>query len=53
MRECCGTCRFNRRDRVKPGHKGHAEYCCGNEDNDNYGIPTLYGDYCEDWEEKE
>lgn len=53
MKECCGTCRFNRRDYTKPKHKGAAEYCCGNEDSENYGIPTGYCDTCDDWEEKE
>lgn len=53
MRECCGTCNFNKRDFSKPQNEGYAEFCCGNEDSDNYGVPTMYDDTCEDWEEKE
>ena len=31
----------------------NAEFCCGNEDSDNYGVPTMYDDSCDDFEEKE
>lgn len=45
MKEVCGACRYNR-------YCG-SEFCCGNEDSDNYGAPTFYDDSCEEWEEKE
>ena len=51
-REICGECRYNKRDFSKPQNKGHAEFYCGNEDSENYGIPTMYDDSCEDFEEK-
>lgn len=53
MRECCGTCQFNRKDNTRPRSNKVTEYCCGNEDSENYGIPTRYDDVCYDWEEKE
>ena len=37
----------------KPQNSGYAEFCCGNEDSDNYGMPTMYDDSCEDFEEKD
>ena len=45
MNEVCGTCKWNCRS--------DGEYCCGNDESENYGVPTLYDDSCEDWEEKE
>lgn len=53
MRECCGTCNFNKRDFSKPQNEGYAEFCCGNEESDEYGVPTMYDDVCDCWEEKE
>ena len=53
MKECCGTCKSNKRDFSNPQKKGYAEFCCGNEESDNYSVPTFYDDYCEDYEEKE
>jgi len=32
---------------------GYIEFYCGNEDSDEYGVPTFYDDTCEEWEEKE
>lgn len=45
-RECCGTCCYNKKDWQTK------EFCCGNEDSENYGLQTFYDDGCEDWEEK-
>ena len=53
MREICGECKHNKRDFSKPQNSGYAEFCCGNEDSDNYGVPTYYDDTCDDFEEKE
>ena len=49
LREICGECKYNKRD----FSNGYAEFCCGNEDSDNYGVPTMYDDSCDDFEEKE
>ena len=50
MSEYCGTCKYNKRS-----YDGHcnAEFCCDNEESDMYGVPTLYDDSCEFYEEKE
>ena len=53
MREICGECKYNKRDFSKPQNSGYAEFCCCNEDSDNYGLLTMYNDSCEDFEEKE
>ena len=53
MKQCCGTCKFNKRYFSKPQNKGYAEFCCGNEESDNYGVPTMYDDSCDDFEEKD
>ena len=53
MREICGECKYNKRDFSKPQNSGYAEFCCGNEESDNYGVPTMYDDSCDDFEEKE
>ena len=50
--ECCGTCRWNKRDFSKPQNGEYAEFCCGNEESDEYGTPTLFDDSCDSWEEK-
>ena len=52
MKECCGTCKYNKRDFYRPQGRGYSEFCCGNEDSGNYCIPTFYDDTCDDWEEK-
>ena len=49
LREICGECKYNERD----FSNGYEEFCCGNEDSDNYGVPTMYDDSCDDFEEKE
>ena len=53
LREICGECKYNKIDFSKPQNSGYAEFCCGNEESDNYGVPTMYDDSCEDFEEKE
>lgn len=53
MKECCGTCKYNKRDFSKPQNQRYSEFCCGNEESDSYSVPTMYDDVCEDWEEKE
>lgn len=53
MKECCGTCKFNKRDFSKPQNRGYAEFCCENEEGDNYGVPTYYDDVCDDWRDKD
>jgi hypothetical protein len=53
MKECCGNCRYNKRDFSKPQNRGYSEFCCGNEESDNYSVPTFYDDTCDDFEEKE
>ena len=52
MKECCGTCKYNKRDFSEPQGKGYAEFCCDNEYSENYSVPTFYDDTCDDWEEK-
>ena len=52
-REICGECKYNKRDFSKPQNSGYLEFCCGNEDSDCYGIPTMYDDSCDDFEEKD
>ena len=44
---CCGTCKHSRYYWID------REYCCMNEDSDNFALPTEYNDGCEEWEEKD
>lgn len=46
MIEVCGNCKYNQRT-----YDGHcnAEFCCGNENSENYSVPTLYDDTCDEW----
>jgi hypothetical protein len=53
MKECCRNCKHNKRDFSKPQNKGYSEFCCGNEESDNYSVPTFWDDVCDDFEEKE
>ena len=53
MREICGNCSHNKRDYSKPQGKGYMEFCCGNEESTEYGVPTFYDDSCDCFEEKE
>ena len=41
----CANCKYNTKD--------DENYYCNNEDSDCYGLPTMYDDSCEDFEEKE
>ena len=43
--EICANCKHNAKD--------DENYYCNNEDSDCYGLPTMYDDSCEDFEEKE
>ena len=40
-------------DRYVYNGKGYAEFCCGNEDSEEYGVPTFFDDTCDYFEEKE
>ena len=53
MREVCGNCKHNKRDFSKPQDDAYSDFCCGNEDSGNYGVPTFWDDTCDDFEEKE
>lgn len=53
MKECCGNCKYNKRDFSKPQGEGYSEFCCGNEDSENYSVPTFFDDTCDDFEEKD
>lgn len=53
MREVCGNCKHNKRDFSKPQNENYSSFCCGNEDSENYGVPTFYDDVCDDFEEKD
>lgn len=54
MKEVCGNCKYNKRDFSKPQNSGYVkEFCCGNEDSENYSVPTFFDETCEDWEEKD
>lgn len=52
MKECCGNCKHNKRDFSKPQNQGYIEFCCGNEQSDEYGVPTFFDDTCDCLEEK-
>ena len=43
--ECCGTCKYHRRD--------GSEWICNNEDSEMYACYTDYTDECGDYEERE
>ena len=45
MKEVCGNCKYNKRDFSKP--QGYIEFCCGNEDSEEYGVPTFFDDTCD------
>ncbi len=53
MKEACGNCKYNKRDFSKPQNSVYAEFCCGNEESEEYGVPTFYDDTCDYFEEKE
>ena len=52
MKDCCGECKFNKRD-FNNQIKNSITFCCGNEDSEMYGVPTFYDDYCENFTEKD
>ena len=43
-REICGECKYSKYSTTEK------EFYCSNTDSDNYGIPTMYDDTCEDFE---
>lgn len=47
--QVCGNCKYNCYE-----YKGHGvtEFFCGNEESENSGCPTRYGDTCDEFEEK-
>ena len=45
-REICGECKYNKYSTTEK------EFYCSNTDSDNYGIPIMYDDSCDDFEEK-
>ena len=47
LREICGECKYNKYSTTEK------EFYCINTDSDNYGMPTMYDDSCEDFEEKD
>ena len=47
LREICGECKYNKYSTTEK------EFYCSNTDSDNYGMPTMYDDSCEDFEEKD
>ena len=53
MREVCGTCKYNKRDFSKPQNSVYAEFGCGNEVSECYGVPTAYDDTCEKKKKKD
>ena len=53
MEHCCGRCKYNKRDFSKQQNEGYMEFCCGNENSMEYGIPTFFDDVCDDFEERE
>lgn len=49
----CGNCKYNTQYFFDTDPDRKSEFCCGNEDSENYGVPTMYDDTCDDWEEKD
>ena len=48
--ECCGTCRYNKRDWEC---KFNPDFYCSNEYSENYGYNTEYTTHCDEYEAKE
>lgn len=42
----CYTCEYSKYDRDAKA------WCCSNENSENYGLPTEYAEFCEDYEEE-
>lgn len=53
MNKCCGNCKYNKY--TPDGRNGsmNGKFYCGNEDSEEYGVPTFYDDSCDDFEEKD
>ena len=47
-RRCCGSCGHH-----TPPEERTGDWTCGNEESENYGLPTEYSDKCEDYERRE
>lgn len=45
MDECCGTCKWHKREPLEEG------WFCTNENSDCYSCWTDYKDFCPDWED--
>lgn len=43
----CGNCKYSHYD------KEEQDFVCTNEDSENYGLPTMYNDSCEQYEDKQ
>lgn len=46
--ECCGTCEHHKVLLINHSD----EWCCSNEESENYMLETDYGDCCIDYEER-
>ena len=51
--EVCGNCKFSQYDYDGSGMRNSGGYYCCNERSINCGVPTLYDDTCDDFEDKE
>lgn len=43
----CGNCKYSKYSTTEK------EFYCSNTDGENYGVPTMYDDCCDDFEERE
>ena len=48
--ECCGTCKYNKRDWT---NLNNPDFYCSCEWSENYGYNTEYTTKCDEYEEKE
>lgn len=48
MREICGNCKHYMR---VIDEYSQWEWCCGDNESNNYAVPMLYNDSCENWED--
>ena len=51
MKECCGNCKYNKRDFSETQSKGDAEFRCDNEESEGYGLFIMFDDVCDCFEE--
>lgn len=49
-KQCCGTCKYNKRDWTNPNNP---DFYCSCEWSENYGYNTEYTTKCDEYEEKE